>query len=244
MAIATLAAPGCSLLLPEVHHQPVVHNPFPQLSRVAVVPFFNQSDERTVDGRQFASAYFAELQAVPGFEVVPVSAVEVAIRQHGIRFDPPADVVSELRRLAAALGVDAVVVGTVTDYSPYYPPRCGIRVEWYAANAGFHAIPAGYGLPWGTPEEEFIPDRLVFEAEMELARAQMATQSPVVATDQASGLPMAESARRPTAPPLEPLRDPVRLEATPDASEDVFEEDSAAEAEALPAPGEALPAPT
>ena len=45
------------------------------------------------------------------------------------------------------MGVDAVVIGTVTDFTPYYPPRCGLRVEWYAANSGFHEIPPGYGLP-------------------------------------------------------------------------------------------------
>ena len=69
----------------------------------------------------------------------------------------------EARRLANILGVDAVVIGSVTDYTPYYPPRCGMRVEWYAANPGFHEIPPGYGLPWGTPEEEYIPAPLVFE---------------------------------------------------------------------------------
>ena len=46
---------------------------------MAVAPFFNQSDEPTVDGRKFALAYFAELQAVPGFEVVPLGVVEEAI---------------------------------------------------------------------------------------------------------------------------------------------------------------------
>src|SRR6185312_7340932 len=75
-------------------------------------------------------------------------------------------------------GVDAVVIGSVTDYSPYYPPRCGLRVEWYAANSGFHEIPPGYGLPWGTPKEEFIPAPLVFESEFALAKAQLATQTP------------------------------------------------------------------
>ncbi len=172
--VVLLATSGCALIIPDVSHEPVIHNPFPQLSKVAVAPFFNQSDERTVDGRKFALAYFAELQAVPGFEVVPLGVVEEAILEQQVDLSRP----GEARRLAKILGVDAVVVGSVTDFTPYYPPRCGLRVEWYAANPGFHEIPPGYGLPWGTPEEEFIPAPLVFESEFALAKAQLATQTP------------------------------------------------------------------
>jgi hypothetical protein len=172
--IALVGSSGCRLIFPDISRQPVVHNPFPQLSRVAVAPFFNQSDEKTVDGRDFALAYYGELQAVPGFEVVPLGVVEEAILRNHINLSSPA----EARRLAQVLNVDAVVIGAVTDYSPYYPPRCGLRIEWYAANPGYHEIPPGYGLPWGTPQEEYIPAPLVFEAEMALARAQLATQSP------------------------------------------------------------------
>ncbi|MGD9635031.1 MAG: hypothetical protein AB7G28_18150 [Pirellulales bacterium] len=175
---AALGSSGCNLIIPQISHQPVVHNPFPQLSKVAIVPFFNQSDEPTVDGREFALAYFAELQDVPGFEVVPLGVVEEAIQYEQIDLSNPAGI----RRLADVLEVDAVVVGAVTDFSQYYPPRCGMRVEWYARNPGFHEIPAGYGLPWGTPDEEFIPAPLVFEAELALAKAQLATQSPNCAT--------------------------------------------------------------
>lgn len=170
-----VGAPGCSLIFPDVSHEPVIHNPFPQLNKVAVAPFFNQSNEPTVDGRKFALAYFAELQAVPGFEVVPLGVVETAIIENQVNLATP----GEARRLASILGVDAVVVGSVTDFTPYYPPRCGMRVEWYAANSGFHEIPPGYGLPWGTPEEEYIPAPLVFESEFALAKAQLKTQSPM-----------------------------------------------------------------
>ncbi|MHB1033331.1 MAG: hypothetical protein ACYC35_05540 [Pirellulales bacterium] len=164
---------GCAIF-PEISHQPTVHNPFPQLSKVAVAPFFNLSTEATVDGRQFALAYFNELQLVPGFEVVPIGVVENAMRTYNLSLNNPDDA----RRLAEVLGVDAVVVGAVTDFTPYYPPRCGLQIEWYAANPGFHPIPPGYGLPWGTPEEEQIPGPLIFEAEMALARAQLKTQTP------------------------------------------------------------------
>lgn len=191
LLIASLAS-GCSLVLPEVSTMPVVHNPFPQLSQVAVAPFINLSDESTVDGRKFAMAYFAELQSIPGFEVVPLGVVEETMIAQRIDLSSPGDA----RRLAKLLGVDAVVVGAVTDYSPYYPPRCGMRVEWYAANPGFHEIPAGYGLPWGTPDEEYIPEQFVYEAEMALARAQMETQTPACPPEGAPAmLPNLEFAR-------------------------------------------------
>lgn len=205
---------GCHFFVPEVTVQPLVHNPFPQLSRVAVAPFFNLSDEPTVDGAQFAMAYFSELQAVRGFEVVPLGVVENAIIELQI-FRDASHAADDARRLAKHLGVDAVVIGAVTDFDPFYPPRCGLRVEWYAANAGFHPIPAGYGLPWGTPEEEYIPESLVFEAEMALAKEQLATQSP----------DCAEPAMAPNAPWSPPLRfDPQ-------------------DGQPLPAPQQVLPAP-
>lgn len=173
LILGVLSFTGCSML-PEIAHQPTLHNPFPQLSKVAVAPFFNHSTEPTVDGRQLALAYYNELQLVPGFEVLPVNLVERTIVENQLELNNPEDA----RRLAQILGVDAVVIGAVTDYTPYYPPRCGLHVEWYAANPCFHPIPPGYGLPWGTPDEEYIPGPLVFEAEMALAREQLKTQSP------------------------------------------------------------------
>jgi hypothetical protein len=169
---------GCGLV-PEIAHQPTYHNPFPQLTKVAVAPFFNLSAEPTVDGRQFAGAYMAELQAIPGFEVAPFPVVEEKIKELGLSLANPV----EVRKLAQALEVDAVVIGAVTDFSPYYPPRCSMQVEWYTANPCLHPIPVGYGLPWGTPEEEYIPDTLVLETELGLAREQLKTQTPEISTD-------------------------------------------------------------
>jgi hypothetical protein len=171
--VGCLLASGCNLL-PDIAHQPTLHNPFPQLSKVAVAPFFNQSSESTADGRRVALAYYNELQLVPGFEVTPIEVTEQAIRSSHNQLASPADA----RLLAQMLGVDAIVIGAITDYTPYYPPRLGMKVEWYAANPNFHPIPPGYGLPWGTPEERDIPAPLVFEAEFALAKAQLATQTP------------------------------------------------------------------
>ena len=176
---------GCSLFQ-KPEWRPLVHNPFPQIHKIAVAPFFNLSTDPTLDGRKVAIAYYNELQEVPGFEVIPVGVVERAMFQHRISLNNPQDV----RHLAQLLGADAVVIGAVTEYSPYYPPRCGLQVEWYAANPGFCPVPPGYGLPWGTKEEKDIPSRLVLESQLAYAREALRNQSPQAAdasaTDAAS----------------------------------------------------------
>jgi hypothetical protein len=177
LAAAALAASGCSAI-PDRRVEPRYHNPFPQLHRVAVLPFYNQSAEPTVDGDAVAIAYYNELQDIPGFEVMPVGVARQLLLASGIEPRTGAD----FQRLARAMGVDAVLVGSVTEYSPYYPPRMGLAVDWYAANPGFHAIPPGYGLPWGRAEEEYIPSPLVEQAEFALAREQLKTQTPEIAT--------------------------------------------------------------
>jgi len=177
-AIAFLLASigGCGLV-PSIKHNPSMHNPFPQLKRIAVLPFFNQSSEPTVDGEAVAEAYYAELQAIPGFEVLPVGVTRNIYVQYSQSFGEPTTG-AEFQRLAQMIGVDAIVVGSVTDFDAYYPPRMAMTTNWYAANAGFHPIPPGYGLPWGTKAEKNIPRRIKQESEFELARQQLATQTP------------------------------------------------------------------
>ena len=174
---------GCTAL-PDIAHQPQFHNPFPQLSRVAVLPFYNQSDDPTVDQDQVALAYYNELQAIPGFEVMPVGVAKQLVVASGIAPRTPED----FQALARYMDVDAIVVGSVTEFDPYYPPRMGIAARWYAANPSYHPIPAGYGLPWGTSEEEFIPESLVFEAEFALAKEQLKTQSPPAPDEEARSI--------------------------------------------------------
>jgi hypothetical protein len=167
---------GCSFF-PEVRHKQSLHNPFPQLKQIAVLPFYNQSNEPTLDGEVVAAAYYAELQAIPGFEVIPVGVARNLLIQYSRTFGEP-QTGTQFQQLAQFMGVEAVVVGSVTDYEAYYPPRMAMTVHWYAANPGYHPVPPGYGLPWGTKAEKRIPRRIVEEAEFELAREQLATQAP------------------------------------------------------------------
>ena len=168
-----LAAAGSGCVIVDVG----VTNPIPGLTTVAVAPFFNQSQERAVDGREVALAYYAELQKVPGFEVVPVGVTEVALREHNLDLASPEDAL----RLARILNVDAVVVGSITDFHPYYPPRIGLSVNWYSP------------FPW------------VFRADIEDAECEAvaSSDSPVATSSDADPLD------RHWEPPPEPL--PLRI---------------------------------
>jgi hypothetical protein len=181
--LAPVVLGGCSLV-PEKRMREQVHNPFPQLKRVAVLPFFNQSENPTVDADAVALQYYAELQSVPGFEVLPMGVTRQQLMQFiQTRGEPVRG--EQFQELARFLDVEAVIVGSITDFDAYYPPRMAMTTHWYAANEGFHPIPAGYGLPWGTEAEERIPRNIVREAEFELARSQLASQTPT--SDTASG---------------------------------------------------------
>ena len=180
IAIVTFAClSGCNFI-PDIKHKPQYHNPFPQISKVAILPFRNQGQDATLSGARVSLAYYNELQSIRGFEVIPCGVVEnqlayfeTQVLRHPIM--TPVD----FQQFAKHLGVDAVLQGSVTDYDAYYPPRITIKVNWYAANPGFHPIPVGYGLPWGTKKEKKIPEWIRLESERELAAEQMKTQTPV-----------------------------------------------------------------
>jgi hypothetical protein len=178
LSLICLLCSGCAAI-PEITHVPQYHNPFPQLHSVAILPFYNLSAEPTVNQDEVALAYYTELQQIPGFEVMPPGVVKQYLVANRVEIDGFTD----FQMLARRLGVDVVIRGAVTEFSPYSPPRMGLAVDWFAANPSFHPIPPGYGLPWGTTQEEYIPDSLVYEAEFALAREQLKTQTPDIPAD-------------------------------------------------------------
>lgn len=180
LLIPIFSVSGCSIF-PDVKTKPQYHNPFPELTVLAVLPFRNQSQEPSLSGMRVSLAYYNELQTIPGFEVLPVGVVETQLayfEMHVIK--RPISTTEDFQNFARMIGADAVLQGAITDYHAYYPPRMTLKVNWYAANPGFHPIPVGYGLPWGTKEEKNIPNWVKLEAERELARAQIATQTPLM----------------------------------------------------------------
>jgi hypothetical protein len=172
--LAVFGQTGCEIM-PVIRYKPTLHNPFPQIKNIAIVPFYNYTDNPKVDGREFARAFSNELQKIPGFRVIANKIVEETMLKNDLhKFES----VDDIRYLAQLLNVDAVVIGKIHGFSMNYPPFVKFETEWYAVNPYFHPIPPGSNLPWGTEYEEFIPDKVVLLAEMELASAQLKTQTP------------------------------------------------------------------
>ena len=108
IAIVTFAClSGCNFI-PDIKHKPQYHNPFPQISKVAILPFRNQGQDATLSGARVSLAYYNELQSIRGFEVIPCGVVEnqlayfeTQVLRHPIM--TPVD----FQQFAKHLGVDA-----------------------------------------------------------------------------------------------------------------------------------------
>ncbi len=174
LLISVVSATGCEIM-PVTRYKPTLHNPFPQLTNVAVVPFYNLTGNSKVDGREFARCYANELQRVPGWNVIANELVNQAMLNNELHELKSVD---DIRYLAQILKVDAIVIGKIHDFTINYPPRAKLQIEWYSVNPYLHPIPVGYGLPWGTQFEAEIPGKIQLLAEKEIATAQLATQTP------------------------------------------------------------------
>lgn len=139
MLLVALAAPlssGCAL-------QKRAQNPLPGVFRVAVIPFNDKTNGQPgIDTMRITEIFASELQKIPTYEVVSVQEVREAIGPWRVPTNQP-----ELAfAVARAVHAQAVIVGDVTEYECYYPPRIGLHCEMYAmvtgeAEAVIHTLP-------------------------------------------------------------------------------------------------------
>lgn len=103
---------------------------------IAVAPLANESGTSAVDALGVSDKLAAAAEQVEGVRCVPVNRTLAAMESLGIRSvrDP-----GDARRLATAMGVDGVVVGTITAYDPYDPPTLGLALALFARTGAMHA---------------------------------------------------------------------------------------------------------
>lgn len=131
---------GCHLFYWGYRHNP--DNPIPDVvKKVAVAPFFDLtgngnllSTDGGYTGLKVAEIFSSELVQFRGFEVVrPGEAARLIEREKIPWSAPSADGPRQAVRLARALGVDALIVGAITEFDPYDRPRIGVAVQVYVA---------------------------------------------------------------------------------------------------------------
>jgi len=102
----------------------------------AVLPLANESGTDLVDPLAISDQLVAAAEEVDGVRTVPLNRTLEAMHALGIQtVTDPGDV----HRLAMGMGVDAVLVGSITAYDPYNPPSFGLSLALYARGGAMGA---------------------------------------------------------------------------------------------------------
>lgn len=138
LVVALLSAASCAS--GEHFRSPTsLTSPYPESRREvvwAVAPLRNESGIEGVDGVKFAEALAAQITQVEGVRAIPVSRAIERLRELGLSaFEGAANA----RAVAEALGADGVIVGAITSYDPYDPPKIGVSLALHARSRAVRA---------------------------------------------------------------------------------------------------------
>ena len=98
----------------------------------AVAPLRNESGVSVADELAITDQLAYQLEQVEGVRALPLNRSLEAMRAMGLTsVSTPA----EARRLAKAIGAEAIVVGTITAYDPYDPPQLGLSLALYSGTS-------------------------------------------------------------------------------------------------------------
>jgi hypothetical protein len=98
-----------------------------------VAPLANESGVSFVDTSMVADQIVSRIDEVRGLSCLPLNRTIAAMRARGMKgVNSPQDA----RMLAETLGVDGLIVGTITAYDPYNPPKIGMKLALFARNPG------------------------------------------------------------------------------------------------------------
>ena len=127
LCILALTMFGCEALRgPEP--APMLEAPYPERQLWAVAPLSNESGSLHADGAHIADHLARQLEGARGISVVPVNRVIAAL---DYMQTPGVNSVEQAQQLRDLLGVDGLIVGTVSDYDAYDPPKLGLTIELY-----------------------------------------------------------------------------------------------------------------
>ena len=125
--LAVALAPGCTRPLP-----PPVVSPYPSPRSLAVMPLLNHSGSGDFDTLRATDMLVEELAQVDGLVVLPANRPLKLLLARG---QTHAASLEQAMAVAGELGVDGVLVGAITAYDPYSPPKVGMILQLYWVRA-------------------------------------------------------------------------------------------------------------
>jgi len=126
LTLMMLLLGGCGLMQPKAADP--LAAPYASRRVWAVAPLRNESGSLHADGLMFADRFARALENAQGLDTLPVNRTLEAMQALRMeQITSPA----EAMQLMHALGADGLVVGTLTAYDPYDPPKVGIAMELY-----------------------------------------------------------------------------------------------------------------
>jgi hypothetical protein len=103
-------------------------SPYPTRHVWAIAPLRNESGTRQADGLALADKLQRQLGAAANLDVLAVNrTIEAMEALRLTEITTPAEALAVLRKV----GADGLVVGTITFYQPYDPPKLGMALELY-----------------------------------------------------------------------------------------------------------------
>jgi hypothetical protein len=134
---ACVVLPICACESRDRLHSPAsLRSPYERHELWAIAPFANETGVSIVKPDRIADLFMEQAEQIDGVDVIPVNRVLVAMQRLQMRgVNTPGDAVS----LMNVLDVDGLIVGTVTSYDPYSPPKLGAAIQLYRRESP-HAV--------------------------------------------------------------------------------------------------------
>ena len=155
-ALIAIALCGCAG--PEKLQQPAaLTSPYERTQLWAVAPLANESGVSIVNSDRIADLFAEQAEQVHGINAVPVNRVILAMRKLDMQ------TVATPRHafdLMNALGVDGLIVGTMTAYDPYQPLKLGAAIQLYRRERQHHASDIDPVELTRAPTERALPGML------------------------------------------------------------------------------------
>lgn len=106
----------------------------------AIVPPRNESGTSVVDEQAVGDAIAAAVMEIRGVTALPINRTLEAMRALEMsEVSSP----EHVRRLAQVMGVDGVLVGSISAWDPYNPPAIGLSLALYARSGAMGSLDEG-----------------------------------------------------------------------------------------------------